>query len=208
MNSTYSNKEQNKENTKEEISIYKLVNIISSIHKKIYDLQKSMEHTKKNELFQKLSSIEEQIIKKRKEINNYYEKKNNKEMNYKKIISLNELNNQIIEMDLRDLNEKIKDMTIDGRYNTKDLYLISGDEIGSILSEKKNNDNLKYLNIDYNFAFNKYQNILNGINAYKNKREQLNEKMNMLKEEKSVIETKIMEYKKRIFGRISQNIFI
>ena len=78
MNSTYSYKEQNKENTKEEISIYKLVNIISSIHKKIYDLQKSMEHTKKNELFQKLSLIEEQIIKKRKEINNYNEKKNNK----------------------------------------------------------------------------------------------------------------------------------
>ena len=194
MNSTYSYKEQNKENTKEEISIYKLVNIISSIHKKIYDLQKSMEHTKKNELFQKLSLIEEQIIKKRKEINNYNEKKNNKEMNYKKIISLNELNNQIIEMDLGDLNEKIKDMTIDGKHTIKDLYLISGDEIGSILSEKKNNDNLKYLNIDYNFAFNKYQNILNGINAYKNKREQLNEKMNMLKEEKSVIETKIMEY--------------
>ena len=194
MNSTYSYKEQNKENTKEEISIYKLVNIISSIHKKIYDLQKSMEHTKKNELFQKLSLIEEQIIKKRKEINNYNEKKNNKEMNYKKIISLNELNNQIIEMDLGDLNEKIKDMTIEGKHTIKDLYLISGDEIGSILSEKKNNDNLKYLNIDYNFAFNKYQSILNGINAYKNKREQLNEKMNMLKEEKSVIETKIMEY--------------
>ena len=80
-------------------------------------------------------------------------------MNCKKIISLNELNNQIIEMDLGDLNEKIKDMTIDGRNNTKDLYLISNDDIGTILSEKKNIDNLKYINIDFTFLFNKYQNI-------------------------------------------------
>ena len=193
MNSTYNNKEQNKENQNEEIHIYNLVNIISSIHKKIYDLQKSMEHTKKNELYQRLSLIEEEIIKKREEINNFNEKKNNKEMNCKKIISLNELNNQIIEMDLGDLNEKIKDMTIDGRNNTKDLYLISNDDIGTILSEKKNIDNLKYINIDFTFLFNKYQNILNDINAYKNKKEQLDEKMNMLNEEKSIIETKIME---------------
>ena len=194
MNSTYNNKEQNKENGGEEMHIYNLVNIISSIHKKIYDLQKSMEHTKKNELYQRLSLIEEEIIKKREEINNFNEKKNNKEMNCKKIISLNELNNQIIEMDLGDLNEKIKDMTIDGRNNTKDLYLISNDDIGTILSEKKNIDNLKYINIDFTFLFNKYQNILNDINAYKNKKEQLDEKMNMLNEEKSIIETKIMEY--------------
>ena len=194
MNSTYNNKEQNKENQNEEIHIYNLVNIISSIHKKIYDLQKSMEHTKKNELYQRLSLIEGEIIKKREEINNFNEKKNNKEMNCKKIISLNELNNQIIEMDLGDLNEKIKDMTIDGRNNTKDLYLISNDDIGTILSEKKNIDNLKYINIDFTFLFNKYQNILNDINAYKNKKEQLDEKMNMLNEEKSIIETKIMEY--------------
>ena len=194
MNSTYNNKEQNKENQNEEIHIYNLVTIISSIHKKIYDLQKSMEHTKKNELYQRLSLIEEEIIKKREEINNFNEKKNNKEMNCKKIISLNELNNQIIEMDLGDLNEKIKDMTIDGRNNTKDLYLISNDDIGTILSEKKNIDNLKYINIDFTFLFNKYQNILNYINAYKNKKEQLDEKMNMLNEEKSIIETKIMEY--------------
>ena len=194
MNSTYNNKEQNKENQNEEIHIYNLVNIISSIRKKIYDLQKSMEHTKKNELYQKLSLIEEEIIKKREEINNFNEKKNNKEMNCKKIISLNELNNQIIEMDLGDLNEKIKDMTIEGRNNTKNLYLISNEDIYTILSEKKNNDNLKYINIDFAFLFNKYQNILNEINAYKNKRDQLNEKMNMLKEEKSIIETKIMEF--------------
>ena len=160
MNSTYNNKEQNKENQNEEIHIYNLVNIISSIRKKIYDLQKSMEHTKKNELYQRLSLIEEEIIKKREEINNFNEKKNNKEMNCKKIISLNELNNQIIEMDLGDLNEKIKDMTIDGRNNTKDLYLISNDDIGTILSEKKNIDNLKYINIDFTFLFNKYQKML------------------------------------------------
>ena len=194
MNSTYKIKKQNMEKTQEELSIYQLVNIISSINKKIYDLQKSMEHTKKNELYQKLFLIEEEIIKKREEINNYNEKKNNEEMNKKKLISLNELNNQKIEMDLVDLNENIKDITTDSKNNITELYSISNDEISSILSEKKNCDNLKYLNIDYNFIFNKYQNILNDIDTYKNKTAQLKEKVNMLKEEKSVISTKIMEY--------------
>ena len=194
MNSTYKIKKQNMEKTQEELSIYQLVNIISSINKKIYDLQKTMEHTKKNELYQKLFLIEEEIIKKREEINNYNEKKNNEEMNKKKLISLNELNNQKIEMDLVDLNENIKDITTDSKNNITELYSISNDEISSILSEKKNCDNLKYLNIDYNFIFNKYQNILNDIDTYKNKTAQLKEKVNMLKEEKSVISTKIMEY--------------
>ena len=194
MNSTYKIKKQNMEKTQEELSIYQLVNIISSINKKIYDLHKTMEHTKKNELYQKLLLIEEEIIKKREEINNYNEKKNNEEMNKKKLISLNELNNQKIEMDLVDLNENIKDITTDSKNNITELYSISNDEISSILSEKKNCDNLKYLNIDYNFIFNKYQNILNDIDTYKNKTAQLKEKVNMLKEEKSVISTKIMEY--------------
>ena len=194
MNSTYKIKKQNMEKTQEELSIYQLVNIISSINKKIYDLQKTMEHTKKNELYQKLFLIEEEIIKKREEIINYNEKKNNEEMNKKKLISLNELNNQKIEMDLVDLNENIKDITTDSKNNITELYSISNDEISSILSEKKNCDNLKYLNIDYNFIFNKYQNILNDIDTYKNKTAQLKEKVNMLKEEKSVISTKIMEY--------------
>ena len=194
MNSTYKIKKQNMEKTQEELSIYQLVNIISSINKKIYDLQKTMEHTKKNELYQKLFLIEEEIIKKREEINNYNEKKNNEEMNKKKLISLNELNNQKIEMDLVDLNENIKDITTDSKNNITELYSISNDEISSILSEKKKCDNLKYLNIDYNFIFNKYQNILNDIDTYKNKTAQLKEKVNMLKEEKSVISTKIMEY--------------
>ena len=194
MNSTYKFKKQNMEKTQEELSIYQLVNIISSINKKIYDLQKTMEHTEKNELYQKLFLIEEEINKKREEIINYNEKKNNEEMNKKKLISLNELNNQKIEMDLVDLNENIKDITTDSKNNIKELYSISNDEISSILSEKKNCDNLKYLNIDYNFIFNKYQNILNDIDTYKNKTAQLKEKFNMLKEEKSVISRKIMEY--------------
>ena len=62
MNSTYKIKKQNMEKTQEELSIYQLVNIISSINKKIYDLQKTMEHTKKNELYQKLFLIEEEIL--------------------------------------------------------------------------------------------------------------------------------------------------
>ena len=151
MNSTYKIKKQNMEKTQEELSIYQLVNIISSINKKIYDLQKTMELTKKNELYQKLFLIEEEIIKKREEIINYNEKKNNEEMNKKKLISLNELNNQKIEMDLVDLNENIKHITTDSKNNITELYSISNDEISSILSEKKNCDNLKYLNIDYNF---------------------------------------------------------
>ena len=76
---------------KEESNIYKLVDIISSIQKKISFLSKSMEHNKKNELFQKLSLIEDEILKNKKKINNYISKQKKKEINFKKMKYDNEL---------------------------------------------------------------------------------------------------------------------
>ena len=99
-------KSQHDINKKEESDIYELVDIISSIEKKIYELNKKIELNKKNELFQKLSSIEEEILKRKKAIINFNEMKKEEEMKQKKMSSYNELNNQIIEMDLEELNQK------------------------------------------------------------------------------------------------------
>ena len=55
-----------------------------------------MEYNKNNELFQKISSIDEEILKRKKAINNYNENIKKEEINNKKISSYNELNNQII----------------------------------------------------------------------------------------------------------------
>ena len=188
------NKKQNDINKKEESDIYELVNLISSIEKKIYELNKKIELNKKNELFQNLSSIEEEILKRRKIVNNYNEIKKKEEMKHKKMISYNELNNQMIEMDLEELNQKINNIISDKRIDKKEIYTISNEEINNILSEKKNKDGLKYTNIDYNYINKIYQNIFNYLKIFVNKREILSGQMNMIKEEILTIKMKIIEY--------------
>ena len=180
--------------TKEEININELVNNISMINKKIHDLHKNMEFNKKNDLFKKLHSIEEEILKNRNEINNCMEKEKNKEMELKKMNSVNELKNQVIEMDLEELNEKLKDITSDNKNSYKEIYNVSNEKIKFLLLERINEDKLKYLNVDYNNLILIYQNILNDVRSFTNKREQIFEKMKMIEEEKQTLELKIMEY--------------
>ena len=179
--------------TEEEININELVNNISVINKKIHDLHKNMEFNKKNDLFKKLYNIEEEISNKKNEINNNMKKEKNKEMKLKKMNSVNELKNQVIEMDLEELNEKLKDITSDNKNTYKEIYSVSNEKIKSILLERLNEDKLKYLNIDYNNLIIIYQNILNDIKSFTNKKEQILEKMKMIEEEKQTLEVKIIE---------------
>ena len=71
----------NKENSKEENNIYKLVDLISTVEKKISQLYKSMEHNKKNDLYHKLSTIDEKILNSKNIINNYIKEKKKREIN-------------------------------------------------------------------------------------------------------------------------------
>ena len=145
------------EERKDESDIYELVGLISSIDKKIYDLNKNIELNKSNEYYKKLSFIEEEILKRKNIIINFNDKKRKKEINQKKMNSYIELGNQIIEMDLEELNQKMKDISNE-KENPKDIYKFSNEKINNIILEKTNKDELKYMNIDYNLKSKKYQN--------------------------------------------------
>ena len=181
------------EERKDESDIYELVGLISSIDKKIYDLNKNIELNKNNEYYKKLSFIEEEILKRKNIIINFNDKKRKKEINQKKMNSYIELGNQIIEMDLEELNQKMKDISNE-KENPKDIYKFSNEKINNIILEKTSKDELKYMNIDYNLKSKKYQNILNNLKDFKNKRELLLERMNMIEEEKLSLEKKLIEY--------------
>ena len=181
------------EDRKDELDIYGLVELISSIEKKIYDLNKNIEFNKSNEFFKKLSLIEEEILKRKKFIINFNDKKEKKEINHKKMNSYVELGNQIIEMDLEELNQKMKDIS-NGKDNPKEIYKCSNEKITNIISEKNNKDGLKYRNIDYNIEIGIYQSILNYLKDFCNKKELLSERMNMMKEEKEILKKKLIEY--------------
>ena len=136
----------NKENSKEENNIYKLVDLISTVEKKISQLYKSMEHNKKNDLYHKLSTIDEKILNSKNIINNYIKEKKKREINNKKMSSDNELNNQKMEMELEELNQKINNIITNKYNNDKEIYKISNDKIDSIISEKNKEDEKKELN--------------------------------------------------------------
>ena len=206
MYSTQNNFKKNIKTSKEETKIFELVCLISSLEKRISDLNKTMEYNKNNELFQKISAIDEEILKRKKAINNYNENIKKEEINNNKISSYNELNNQIIEMDLEELNQKIKDITSDGGNNLQEIYTISNEKINTILSQKQTEDELKFLNIDYNIMNFIYQNILNEIKEQTNKIDQLHEKMRMLKEEKLTLNEKLAEHisKKESFEEMAK----
>ena len=196
----------NKENSKEENNIYKLVDSISTVEKKISQLYKSMEHNKKNDLYHKLSTIDEKILNSKNIINNYIKEKKKREINNKKMSSDNELNNQKMEMELEELNQKINNIIANKYNNDKEIYKISNDKIDSIISEKNKEDELQNINIDFNIINQNYQNILNEIEININKKNQLLETMNMLEEDKSILDEKIIEYisKKESFEEVAK----
>ena len=180
--------------TKEESNIYKLVDLISSIQKKISSLTKTMEHTKKNELYQKLSLIEDEIIKNKKKINNYIIKQKQYEINFNKMKFDNQIFIKKIDDELEEITKRINNIISGGKNNDKEIYHISNNNFEKIIYQKKNEDELKNLDIDYNSMIVIYQNLLNVLEVNINKRYQLTEKLNMLKEEKIVSEEKVIEY--------------
>ena len=196
----YSSKENYTINTinapsnKEESNIYKLVDIISTLQKKISNLSQSMEHNKKNELYQKLSLIEDEILKNKKKINNYISKQKQNEINFKKMKYDNEIIIKKIDDQFDEINQRINNIVSGGKNNDKEIYQISNKNIDKILSQKKNEDELKNLDIDYNSIIVIYQNLLNVLEVNINKRYQLTEKLNMLNEEKNISQEKIIEY--------------
>ena len=165
-----------------------------------------MEHNKKNDLYNKLSLIEDEIIKNKKKIKNYINEQKQNEINFKKMKSDNEFINKKFEDDLEEINERINNIISGGKNNDKEIYQISDDKINQILIEKKHEDELRDLKIDYNSIIIVYQKLLNILEININKKYQFNEKLNILKEEKNIIKEKIIENisKKESFEEVAK----
>ena len=118
--------------TKEESNIYKLVDLISSIQKKISSLTKTMEHTKKNELYQKLSLIEDEIIKNKKKINNYMIKQKQNEINFNKMKFDNQIFIKKIDDELEEITKRTNNIISGGKNNDKEIYQISNNNLDKI----------------------------------------------------------------------------
>ena len=118
----------------------------------------------------------------------------------------NEFINKKFEDDLEEINERINNIISGGKNNDKEIYQISDDKINQILIEKKHEDELRDLKIDYNSIIIVYQKLLNILEININKKYQFNEKLNMLKEEKNVIKEKIIENisKKESFEEVAK----
>ena len=179
---------------KEESNIYKLVDLISSIQKKISNLSKNMEHTKKNELYQKLTLIEDEIIKNKKKINDYIAKQKQNQVNFNKIKLDNEILINKMDDEIEEINQRINNIISGGKNIYKEIYQISKNNLDKMVYQKKNEDELKNLSIDYNSTIIIYQNLLNVLEININKQYQFKEKLKMLQEEKNISEEKVIEY--------------
>ena len=109
----------NPKNNTEELIIYELVESISILQQKIANLIQSMEHTSSNELYQKLSLIEDDIIKNKKSINDYMGELKRNKINLKRMKSNNELIVNKIEYDFDDINKRINNIVQGGKKMTK-----------------------------------------------------------------------------------------
>ena len=167
--------------TEEEI-IYEIVDDILSTQDKIKDIQFSIQNideTKglgfklrnlKNEIKKNISSINDlknQITEKENQFNEYKIKYN---LQIKKIL------NEIYEKDrkLRNISSNKND----------DIYKISYEKIEDIIKKKKDQDELKNISIEYNTTDNLKRNIENSLTEKINEREEVTERLLMLKEEK------------------------
>ena len=127
----------NPKNNTEELIIYELVESISILQQKIANLIQSMEHTSSNELYQKLSLIEDDIIKNKKSINDYMGELKRNKINLKRMKSNNELIVNKIEYDFDDINKRINNIVQGLKKNDKEIYRISKDNIAKIIFIKR-----------------------------------------------------------------------
>ena len=176
--------------TEEEI-IYEIVDNILSTQDKIKDIQFSIQNideTKglgfklrnlKNEIKKNISSINDlknQITEKENQFNEYKIKYN---LQIKKIL------NEIYEKDrkLRNISSNKND----------EIYKISYEKIEDIIKKKKDQDELKNISIEYNTTDNLKRNIENSLTEKINEREEVTERLLMLKEEKDNLNEQLID---------------
>ena len=176
----------------EEEIIYEIVDSIVNNQDKIIELTQKIECPTEDEVYQKEISYKNNLIKNVKNIKKLEKQKKINENNFKKFAT--NLNAQLkqIEEEISKINNQLNEL--ENNNNDTEFYKKSYEKLKNAILNKKNEENLKILNDEYNNV-----NILyNDLSAYiKNneiKKEKLSEFELMMEEEKEKVDMKIIEY--------------
>ena len=179
----------NNPGTEEEI-IYEIVDNILSTQDKIKDIQYSIQNIDQNTgLGFKLLNLKKEIKNNISSINELKNEISDKESRFneykiKHNIKIKKIDNEILEKE-----EKLRKISLN---QNEEIYKISYEKIENIIKKKKDSDELKKISIEYNSTENAKRNLDNLIKDKINEREEITERLLMLREEKNNLKEQII----------------
>ena len=175
----------------EEELIYELVDAISDTQEKINQLSSELDNPSNlDEISLKENKLQEKLKENYAKIANYQTELQNNEINFSKNNSNITLKQKEIKNSVDLINKKLKPY-----YNKNNqIYKNSYEKMEKIILSKKSEDNLRQLMLNYNSLNNSYQNLLEVIKTNESKKNQINELVLMIEEDKKNSENKIIEY--------------
>jgi hypothetical protein len=159
---------------------------------KIIELTQKIECPTEDEVYQKEISYKNNLNKNIKNIKKLEKQKKINENNFKKFAK--NLNTKLkqIEDEISKINNQLNE--IENNNNDTQFYKKSYEKLKNAILNKKNEENLKILNDEYNNVNILYNDLSAHIMNNEIKKEKLNEFDLMMEEEKDKVDMKIIEY--------------
>ncbi len=168
--------------TEEEI-IYELVDNILSTEDKIKDIEYSIDNIdEKKGLGLKLINLTKEMNNNISSINDLKKEISEKEKKFNEYKIKNNINIKKIENEIKEKEEKLNKILLN---QNNEIYKISYEKIEKIINKKKDCDELKKIKKEININKNIKKNLEKIINEKINEREEITEKLLMLREEKN-----------------------
>ena len=168
--------------TEEEI-IYELVDNILSTEDKIKDIEYSIDNIdEKKGLGLKLINLKKEMNNNISSINDLKKEISEKEKKFNEYKIKNNSNIKKIENEIKEKEEKLNKILLN---KNNEIYKISYEKIEKIINKKKDCDELKKIKKEINLNENIKKNLEKIINEKINEREEITEKLLMLREEKN-----------------------
>jgi hypothetical protein len=176
----------------EEEIIYEIVDSIVNNQDKIIELTQKIECPTEDEVYQKEISYKNNLNKNIKNIKKLEKQKKINENNFKKFAT--NLNTKLkqIEDEISKINNQLNEL--ENNNNDTQFYKKSYEKLKNAILNKKNEENLKILNDEYNNVNILYNDLSAHIMNNEIKKEKLNEFDLMMEEEKDKVDMKIIEY--------------
>ena len=179
----------NNPGTEEEI-IYEIVDNILSTQDKIKDIQYSIQNIDENNgLGLKLLNLKKEIKNNISSINEFKNGISDKENSFNEYKIKHNLKIKKIDNEILEKEEKLRKISLN---QNDEIYKISYEKIENIIKKKKDSDELKKISIEYNSTENAKRNLENLIKDKINEREEITERLLMLREEKNNLKDEII----------------